>query len=118
MRALASLPLHASQHRSWLRRARAFEFKLQTKGRKTMPSSEQILNKLLSTLRQRFAIDTEQVTKASRLSDIGIDSLHLVDIMLDMEHEFSFQSESLQLPPNPSLEQIALAILRGSETRG
>ena len=84
----------------------------------TMPSNEQILNKLLSTLHQRFAIDTEQVDHASRLSDIGIDSLHLVDIMLDMEHEFNFQFESLQLPPNPSLEQISLAILMNSDTPG
>lgn len=77
-----------------------------------MASNEQILNKLLSTLQQRFAIDTEQFTVASRLSDMGIDSLHLVDIMLDMENEFGFQFESLLLPPNPTLEQITLAIIR------
>lgn len=83
-----------------------------------MPSNEQILNKLLSTLHQRFAIDTAQVNNASRLSDIGIDSLHLVDIMLDMESEFGFRLESLLLPPDPSLEQITLAILRDSHTPG
>ena len=81
-----------------------------------MPSNEQILNKLLSTLHVRFAIDTEQIDIASRLSDIGIDSLHLVDIMLDMESEFSFRFESLQLPPDPSLEQITLAIMKESRT--
>ena len=81
-----------------------------------MPSSELILNKLLSTLHERFAIDIEQLTTASRLSDIGIDSLHLVDIMLDMENEFSFRFESLLLPPNPSLEQISLAILTEGRT--
>lgn len=79
-----------------------------------MSSSEQILNKLLSTLNERFAIDTEQVSTASRLSDIGIDSLHLVDIMLDMEGEFGFRFESLMLPSNPSLEQITRAIMAGS----
>lgn len=81
-----------------------------------MFSNEQILNKLLSTLHQRFAINIDQVDSASRLSDIGIDSLHLVDIMLDMESEFSFRFESLQLPPNPSLDQISLAILRDCDT--
>ena len=83
-----------------------------------MPSNEQILNKLLSTLHQRFAIDTAQVNNASRLSDIGIDSLHLVDIMLDMESEFGFRFESLLLPPDPSLEQITRAILRDSHRPG
>ena len=82
----------------------------------TMPSNELILNKLLSTLHERFAINTEHVTTASRLSDIGIDSLHLVDIMLDMENEFSFRFESLLLPPNPSLEQISFAIMTDSHT--
>lgn len=83
-----------------------------------MPSNEQILDKLLSSLGARFAIDTEQIDTASRLSDMGIDSLHLVDIMLDLEREFSFRYESLQLPPDPSLEQITLAILKDSNTPG
>jgi acyl carrier protein len=82
----------------------------------TMPSNALILNKLLATLHDRYAIDIERVTNASRLSDIGIDSLHLVDIMLEMENEFSFRFESLLLPPNPSLEQISLAILTDGRT--
>lgn len=83
-----------------------------------MPSNEQIRDKLLSSLHQRFAIDTTQFSAASRLSDMGIDSLHLVDIMLDMENEFGFRFESLLLPPNPSLEQITLAIARDSQAPG
>ena len=80
-----------------------------------MHSNEQILNKLLSTLHERFAIDIERIDTASRLSELGIDSLHLVDIMLDMENEFGFRFESLLLPPNPSLEDITLAIGRHSQ---
>jgi len=83
-----------------------------------MPSNEQILDKLLSSLHQRFAIDTSQFSSASRLSDMGIDSLHLVDIMLDMENEYGFRFESLLLPPNPSLEQITLAIAHDSDAPG
>ena len=83
-----------------------------TKPESAMSSNDQILKQLLSSLHRRFAIDIEQVTAASRLSDIGIDSLHLVDIMLDMEDAFGFRFESLLLPPNPSLEQITNAILR------
>jgi acyl carrier protein len=49
---------------------------------------------------------------------MGIDSLHLVDIMLDMENEFGFRFESLLLPPNPSLEQISLAITQDSQAPG
>jgi len=80
-----------------------------------MPSNEQILNSLLSALHGRFAIDIGQIDTASRLSDLGIDSLHLVDVMLDMENEFGFRFESLLLPPNPSLDDITLAISRDSQ---
>ena len=47
----------------------------------SLPYNEQLLNKLLTTLHERFAINTGQVDTASRLSDIGMDTLHLVDIM-------------------------------------
>ncbi len=79
-----------------------------------MSRNRQIMNKLIAALHDRYAIDAEQLGPASRLSDIGIDSLHLVDIMLDMEEEFDFRFESLPLPPDPSLEQIARAIVKGS----
>lgn len=84
----------------------------------TMASTELILKKLLSTLHERFAIDTDDIDTSSRLSDIGIDSLHLVDVMLDMENEFGFRFESLLLPPNPSFQQIALAIMNDGQAPG
>lgn len=83
-----------------------------------MTSNDQILNKLLSTLHQRFAINIDNLDTSSRLSDMGIDSLHLVDVMLDMENEFGFRFESLSLPPNPSLEQISLAIMNVGQAPG
>ena len=54
-----------------------------------MPSDEMILNKPMATLHARFAGEIERITAASRLSDIGIDSLHLLDI----GNEFSFRFE-------------------------
>lgn len=76
-----------------------------------MTRKEQILSKLMFTLHDRFAINIDQLSDASHLSDLGIDSLHLVDIMLDMEEEFDFRFESLLLPPDPSLAQITHAII-------
>ena len=83
-----------------------------------MASNEQILDKLLSTLHERFAINIENIDTSARMSDLGIDSLHLVDIMLDMENEFGFRFESLLLQPNPSLEQISLAIMQDGQAPG
>ena len=87
----------------------------QTTPENTMSSNEQIMNKLIFTLHERFAINVDQLDHASRLSDIGIDSLHLVDIMLDLEEDFDFRFESLLLPSDPSLDQIARAILMDSD---
>lgn len=80
-----------------------------------MSTNDQILSKLMSTLHARFAINIDQLSDGARLSDIGIDSLHLVDIMLDMEEEFDFRFESLLLPPNPSLNDIAGAIIKSDD---
>lgn len=82
-----------------------------------MSTTEQILSKLMSTLHARFAINIDQLSDSARLSDIGIDSLHLVDIMLDMEEEFDFRFESLLLPPNPSLNDIAGAIIKSDDSQ-
>ena len=82
-----------------------------------MSTNEQILRKLMSTLHARFAISIDQLSDSARLSDIGIDSLHLVDIMLDMEEEFDFRFESLLLPSNPSLDDIARAIIKNDHSQ-
>ncbi len=71
---------------------------------------EEILNKLKTLLNQRFAIDMSQLNESSRLGDLGLDSMHLVDIMLDIESEMNFNFSSIDLPPNPSLAEMSQAI--------
>ena len=72
--------------------------------------NEHMIEKIKLMLQERFGIDVSTSGPASRMRDLGIDSLHLVDLMLDMESAFGFQYESLALPANPSLEEIANAI--------
>lgn len=75
-----------------------------------MTMNEHVIEKIKLMLQERFGIDVNASSPASRMRDLGIDSLHLVDLMLDMESAFDFQYESLTLPANPSLEEIANAI--------
>jgi acyl carrier protein len=75
-----------------------------------MTMNEHMIEKIKLMLQERFGIDVNASGPASRMRDLGIDSLHLVDLMLDMESAFGFQYEALTLPANPSLEEIANAI--------
>lgn len=75
---------------------------------------EEILTKLKALLNQRFSIDMNQLSASSRLGDLGLDSMHLVDIMLDIESEMNFSFESIDLPPNPSLDDMSRAIAAAS----
>jgi acyl carrier protein len=75
-------------------------------------NTEQIVSKLKDLLHERFAIDTSGADGDTRLGDLGIDSLHVVDVMLDIESEMGFSFDSLDLPPNPSLKELSEAIGR------
>lgn len=75
-----------------------------------MLSTKEIVSKLKDILNEQFGIDTATFDESTRLGDIGIDSLHIVDIMLDIETELGFNSSELSLPPNPSLGEMAASI--------
>jgi len=77
-----------------------------------MLSADEIVSKLKDILNERFGIDTSSFDESTRLGDIGIDSLHVVDIMLDIETDFDFNFEDLSLPPNPSLGEMSAAITK------
>lgn len=73
-------------------------------------NTPEIVSKLKGVLHEQFGIDTTDFDESTRLGDIGIDSLHIVDIMLDLENELNFSFQDLSLPPNPSLGDMAQAI--------
>ena len=75
-----------------------------------MLNTDEILVKLKNILGDRFGLDTTAFDESTRLGDIGIDSLHAVDIMLDIETDLDFNFEDLSLPPNPSLGEMSTAI--------
>lgn len=75
-------------------------------------SNTDIVAKMKEALNERFGIDITQVDENSRLRDLGVDSLHVVEIMLDMETELGIKLNDLTVPPNPSLGEVAAAIGR------
>jgi acyl carrier protein len=69
-----------------------------------------IASKIKNILHERFGIETAELNDDTTLRELGVDSLHLVEIMLDIETELHIRIEDLSLSPNPSLGEIGAVI--------
>jgi acyl carrier protein len=67
---------------------------------------QQILERLKALIHERFGVDPATLSGTTTQREIGIDSLLMVDMMLDVETELDFTFESMDLPPNPDLDTI------------
>ena len=79
---------------------------------------EQVLAKLKEMLHERFSIDMSQLRGDTRRADIGMDSILMVDLMLDIETELDFTFDMMDMPPNPSLDEVSELILRNLHKSG
>lgn len=66
----------------------------------------EILDRLKQLLKDKYNIDPNTLTGESRQDDIGLDSMTMVDLMLDVETELDFQFPDLRVPKNPSMNEI------------
>ena len=69
-----------------------------------------ILSKIQNSLHDRFGLEISQLAEGARLRELGVDSLHVVEIMLDLEAELGTSLVDLSLPPNPSLGEVVAVI--------
>lgn len=67
---------------------------------------QEILERLKALIHERFGVDPATLNGSTTQAEIGIDSLLLVDMMLDVETELGFTFEAMDLPRNPSLDAI------------
>lgn len=72
--------------------------------------SSTILRRLTEMLQERVGATEVPITAQTRLQELGIDSIILVDIMLDLESELDFTFKSMSLPKNPTVEEIVQLI--------
>lgn len=71
-----------------------------------------ILEYLKALLHERFDVDPAGLTGKTTQQEIGIDSLLMVDMMLDIETGLEFTFASMDLPRNPDLDTIVDLIER------
>jgi acyl carrier protein len=65
-----------------------------------------ILEYLKAMLHERFGLDPATLSGGTTQQELGIDSLLMVDMMLDIEAGLGFTFASMDLPRNPDLDAI------------
>ncbi|MFC3108719.1 acyl carrier protein [Undibacterium arcticum] len=78
-----------------------------------MMNAVDVAIKIKYILHERFGIDTSAMDDSTKLSDLGIDSLHLAEIMLDIETELDITIEDLPLLPETTLGDLAAIVSNG-----
>lgn len=65
------------------------------------------ITKIKFILQDQFDIDPNTISDTTKLAEIGIDSLHLVDVMLDLETDLDIAFENLDFSPESTLRDLA-----------
>lgn len=73
-----------------------------------------VLELLKALLKEKYDVDPDSLTGASRQDEIGLDSMTMVDLMMDIESSLDFQFPDLNLPKNPSLDEIVDLIVESA----
>jgi acyl carrier protein len=80
----------------------------------------EIITYLKAMLHERFGLDAAALSGSTTQEQLGIDSLLMVDMMLDLETGLGFSFASMDLPRNPDLDTIVALVERnlGAEPAG
>lgn len=79
-----------------------------------MLNATDAVTKIKSILHEQFDIDATTLSDSTKLTDLGIDSLHLVDVMLDIETELSISIENLSFSPETTLGELGSIVSESS----
>jgi acyl carrier protein len=63
-------------------------------------------------LKERFDISPEAVTDEVTVRELGLDSILMLDVMLEAEDRLDLKLQDLALPPNPKFKDVIALILR------
>ena len=69
-------------------------------------------------LAERFDVPSEKITEDASMRDLGLDSIMLLDVMLEVEDRLGIKLRDLSMPANPRLRDIVELIGRNMATKG
>lgn len=67
---------------------------------------EDIFERLKALIAERFEVPSDSMSMDTTQADLQIDSILMVDLMMDVEERLNFTFDSLELPKNPTLGSI------------
>lgn len=76
------------------------------------PDASTLLAALKEFLASRFDIPAEQAVPGAALRDLGLDSMMVMDVMLETEDRFDVKLVDLALPRDPTLGDVIALIER------
>ena len=80
-------------------------------------SNQELMQKISKSLVNIFGVDPAQITPETRMRDLGVDSMHVVEILFDLETELGVTLTDFGFPPNPTLEEVAQTISKNIAER-
>ena len=83
-----------------------------TESAMSRPDAATLLAALREFLATRFDIPAEQAQPESSLRDLGLDSMMVMDVMLETEDRFDVKLTDLALPREPTLRDVVALIER------
>lgn len=81
------------------------------------PDAAAILTAIQEFLAERFDIPTERVALEAPLRELGLDSMMILDVMLETEDRFGVKLMDLALPREPKLGDVVSLIERNLGAR-
>jgi acyl carrier protein len=75
-------------------------------------SSERVEGLVREFLSEHFDIAQEKITPEVGLRELGLDSIMMLDVMLEVEDRLGIKLQDLSMPANPKLHDIVQLIER------
>jgi acyl carrier protein len=79
------------------------------------PDTNRILAMLVNFLTEKFDIPAEDATRDVALRDLGLDSMLVLDVILEAEDRLGVKLDDLTIPRNATLSDVAAMIQRNLE---
>lgn len=77
-----------------------------------------LLASLQELLRERFDIPAETATLGAALTDLGLDSMIVLDVIMEVEDRLGVTLADLEMPRNPTLGDVVKLIQRNLTAGG
>ena len=79
--------------------------------------SEHIKTVIKGFLGERFDIAADTVTDSTSIRDLGLDSMMMLEVMLELEDRLGVKLKDLTMPANPTLRDVVALVERNQSAK-